>query len=349
MSAYTAQYHEYLRHGARRSARVIAPKVLELVRPTSIVDVGCGVGSWLAVFNDLGVESILGVDGDYVDRAMLEIPAARFVTRDLAAPFRLQQRFDLVVSLEVAEHLPARSAEDFVESLAALGDVVLFSAAIPFQEGERHLNEQWPDYWVALFQKRGYAVIDCLRSGVWNHPDVEWWYAQNMLIFGTREAMDRAPGLKRAFEETDSSQIAIVHPRHYLRVMWIQRILMAARDVADHVGQHDVVVVLDQDQFGEWFRTGCRTVPFVEKDGRYGGPPPDDDSAINELERLRACGAGFVAVGWPAFWWLEHYDGLHRHLASNYRRIFANERVILFDVRVDAGQGRPAPPAGSHR
>lgn len=91
------------------------------------------VGTWLSVFREKGVKDIVGIDGDYVDQNMLHIPEGAFIALDLTQPIKLNREFDLVVSLEVAEHLPIECAETFVETLTSLGAVILFSAAIPFQ------------------------------------------------------------------------------------------------------------------------------------------------------------------------------------------------------------------------
>src|SRR5215467_13018648 len=137
---YTVDFYKIHRQGSRRSASQIVPLVLELVQPKSVIDVGCGVGAWLSVFNECGVEDFYGLDGEYVDRNMLEIPHQRFLAVDLTKPIQLNRQFDLVVSLEVAEHLPDNCAEMFVDSLTKLGRVILFSAAIPHQGGTRHVN-----------------------------------------------------------------------------------------------------------------------------------------------------------------------------------------------------------------
>src|SRR4051794_18163398 len=110
MTEYGVQFFQGHQAGAVRSARHIVPIVLELVRPRRVIDLGCGTGAWLSVFTAFGVPDVWGVDGDYVDRRMLLIPAERFLARNLEAPFRARDRFDLVVSLEVAEHLPPASA-----------------------------------------------------------------------------------------------------------------------------------------------------------------------------------------------------------------------------------------------
>ena len=198
--------------------------VLDLVGARSVVDVGCGVGSWLSVFRELGVEDILGLDGAYVPRPALQIPVDKFQPVDLGRPFSLDRTFDLAVSLEVAEHLEAESAQGFVASLTVLAPVVLFSAAIPFQTGEGHINEQWPAYWAALFREQGYVPVDCLRRKVWSHQDVEWWYAQNMVMYVRGDELSRFPVLERAYDPQEEAPPALVHPGKLLELMdWIRR------------------------------------------------------------------------------------------------------------------------------
>lgn len=203
---YGESFFRFLDAEALRSARRVVPRVLELVRPARVVDVGCGQGAWLSVFREHGVEEVLGVDGEWVDPANLLIPRERFRHRDLRRPLELGEGFDLAVSLEVAEHLPPESADGFVEALTRLAPVVLFSAAIPRQGGVGHLNEQWPDYWAERFARHGFVPADVLRSELWDDPEVAWWYAQNALFFVREER----PGLREAFPPR------LVHPRHYL-------------------------------------------------------------------------------------------------------------------------------------
>ena len=210
---YTKAYYKHLQKGWRRSAKQIVPEILELIQPKHVIDVGCGVGIWLSVFKECGVENIWGVDGDYVDKKMLQIPEERFLSLDLKKPFRMDRQFDLVVSLEVAEHLPSECAETFVDSLTRLGPVILFSAAIPLQGGTHHINEQWPDYWAKYFQEKGYVVIDCIRKKIWQNDNVRWFYAQNILMFVRQGYLESHPLLKREFESSDTSQLSIVHPK----------------------------------------------------------------------------------------------------------------------------------------
>jgi SAM-dependent methyltransferase len=213
---YTRDFFERLQSGATRSARAMVPLVVRLLSVRSVADIGCGDGSWLAVFRELGVEEIFGIDGEYVDPSLLQIPRDCFKVFDLTKAFDLGRVFDLAVSLEVAEHLPADSAPVFVESLTRLAPTVLFSAAIPFQGGTHHINEQWPDKWVDLFREHDYLPIDCIRKRVWQNDAVEWWYAQNILLFVRADLIEGTPALKAEFELTNPNQLALVHPRQFL-------------------------------------------------------------------------------------------------------------------------------------
>jgi SAM-dependent methyltransferase len=208
---YSEGFFEALREGSSRSAAVIVPLVVDLVRPRSVVDIGCGTGGWLATFAQHGVAEYLGIDG-FTPAGLLEIPRDRFMEADLTQPLAVGRCFDLAVCLEVAEHLPESAADGFVDSLTRLAPVVLFSAAIPGQEGTAHLNEQWPEYWSHLFAAKGFRPIDILRPRIWHDEGVEVWYAQNTILYVARASQDEFPGLRRAAVLAEAP-LAIVHPR----------------------------------------------------------------------------------------------------------------------------------------
>ena len=216
MTIYSNEFYETNKAGSSRSAGVVVPLVMDLINPNSVIDVGSGVGTWLSKFEDHGVKDITGVDGDYVDRSRLEIPENRFMAADLREPLHLARTFDLVVSLEVAEHLPSECAAEFIASLARLGNVVLFSAAIPYQGGTNHVNEQWPDYWARHFEANGFVPVDCIRRKIWRNTEVEWWYAQNLLVFVAEKMLSSYPRLQREFELMGADQLSVVHPQKYL-------------------------------------------------------------------------------------------------------------------------------------
>jgi SAM-dependent methyltransferase len=180
---YGEAYYRALDSGCQSSAAAVVPEVVAALRPRSVLDVGCGTGAWLAEFLRAGVADVLGVDGPWLPRGLLRIPADRFHAQDLTAPLALPQEFDLTVCLEVAEHLPGRAAEGLVGSLAALAPVAMFSAAVPGQGGEGHVNERPPEYWDGLFAERGMRPARGFGAKFVGHPGVRWWYARNLVFY----------------------------------------------------------------------------------------------------------------------------------------------------------------------
>ena len=122
------------------------------------------------------------------------------------------------------------------------------------------------------------------------------------------------------------------------KTAWWDQVHLAMQEIVTLIPPGDTFILVDQAEFGDVVTAGRRTVPFLERDGQYHGPPPDDATAIRELERLRRSGASFIAFGWPAFWWLNYYSELYRHLRSKFRCVLQNGRVSVFDLRQAAGR-----------
>jgi SAM-dependent methyltransferase len=180
---FDTAYFGWQGDSAERSARVVVPLVVERLGPSSVVDVGCGSGAWLKVFREHGVEDLVGVDAPYVRPDALRIEQAEFVGHDLGEPLDLDRQFDLAISLEVAHYVPEERAVTLVGSIAALAPAVLFGAAIPHQPGGPGRNRQWPAWWAELFARRGFHAQDWLRPVVWEREGVDWWYAQNTILY----------------------------------------------------------------------------------------------------------------------------------------------------------------------
>lgn len=218
---YGRAFFEAQRAGSRSSALVVLTEAFaRLGIPARVVDVGCGVGTWLRAARELGATEVRGIDGEWVPRDALEVPPALVAALDLdtadadalrRAAAGGKRPFDLVLSLETAEHLRPDASGRFVEGLCALGDAVLFSAAVPHQGGHGHVNERWPGFWAALFAVHGFACFDLLRPAVWLHPEVEWWYAQNALLFARGAAAERL----RAHGGPVAEPLPLIHPRRF--------------------------------------------------------------------------------------------------------------------------------------
>jgi SAM-dependent methyltransferase len=161
---------------------VIFPLINEVYKPNSILDVGCGMGTWLKIISDSGIEDFLGIDGIEVANDDFFVSKEKFQKYDLTTSWSINRKFDIVLCLEVAEHLPHNSASNFIKALTNHSDTIFFSAACPNQPGQGHINCQSIEYWQQLFNEHGYACFDEIRPMIWNEKFPEWWYKQNMFV-----------------------------------------------------------------------------------------------------------------------------------------------------------------------
>ncbi len=188
---YTPRFFSDIQARGVKSAERVVPFLVDLLSPSKVIDVGCATGYWLAAFASSGVETIRGLDGDYVDRASLLIDQDSFTAHDLRRlPLPVDDHYDLAVCLEVAEHLPAAVARTLVTELVRLAPAVLFSAAIPGQGAHGravgHINERWQSYWADLFQVHDYRQIDLVRPTFWDDTTIDVIYRQNAFIYTNR-------------------------------------------------------------------------------------------------------------------------------------------------------------------
>ena len=212
MHIYNEKFYNEQSLGSLESAKKIVPILKKLFSPNSVVDLGCGIGTWLSVFSEQGVNDIYGIDGPYIDNNKLLIPRNCFLATNLNESLVTKRTFDLAISLEVAEHIPASSSDIFIDTLTLLSNVVVFSAAIPLQGGENHINEQWPDYWTEKFIKRGFVPVDFLRLNLWKDSNVEFWYKQNIILY---LHTDIAYNFMLPREIINKMPLSLVHPDQY--------------------------------------------------------------------------------------------------------------------------------------
>jgi SAM-dependent methyltransferase len=189
-----------------KAAREMLPTVLAAYPANSVVDFGTGLGTWLQVAKELGVEDVLGIDGDWVQPEQLAIPVEQFLAKSLHEEIRLGRRFDMAICLEVAEHLRPDAAELLVENIVRHSDIVLWSAAIEDQGGQNHINERNPDYWAGLFRAHGYVAVDAFRALFWQNENIDWWYRQNTILYV------KNPAEAAAQAEAPPSPNLLIHP-----------------------------------------------------------------------------------------------------------------------------------------
>ena len=219
---YDAEF--FARNGiaAENSSHNCVPIIMSLLSDIadikSVIDFGCGTGDWLKAFYDFGVKDILGIDGSYIDVKSLKIDSSLFMTFNLEQPIDLGRKFSLAISLEVAEHLTSNSAQSFIDSICKHSDVVLFGAAIPYQGGTGHINEQFPSYWVELFKNNGYECFDIVRPIIWNNDKISPWRRQNQLIFVNYKSTIYEKFVEKFLPimARMEAMIDIVHPTMYL-------------------------------------------------------------------------------------------------------------------------------------
>lgn len=173
-----------------------------------VLDVGCGVGTFLKTANDMGISFTQGMDGPWVDKELLQIPQKDFFEVDLNYLPVFKESFDLVICLEVAEHLAENNAEALVKFLTEHAEIILFSAAVPGQGGENHINEQWQSYWADIFSKFAFQPVDLIRPKIWDHLNVSYWYRQNTLVYVSDSRMSKIFPINPTLD--------IVHPEMYM-------------------------------------------------------------------------------------------------------------------------------------
>ncbi|HEX4959071.1 MAG TPA: class I SAM-dependent methyltransferase [Lacibacter sp.] len=205
---------------------IVVPLLMKLFHPDSVVDIGCGTGNFLKVFKEEGIPVVKGYDGAWVNRDLLKkngIENNEFEEADFERFKDAPQKYDLALCLEVAEHLKPEAADQFIRALTTYSDVIVFSAAIPSQGGQNHLNEQWPSYWGAIFEQQGFRMYDIVRSMVWNNSGVNYWYKQNAFVYIKHDSTL----FSNQFEAVDTATYKnIIHPDIYLyKAQLLERIL----------------------------------------------------------------------------------------------------------------------------
>lgn len=208
--------------GSLRSANRYCGVLARKFAPRSVLDIGCGRGTWLKAFADHGAERLLGFDGDWNSPDKMIDPRIEFRACNLESIPFIGERFDLAMSVEVAEHLSAAASDGIVGALCTASDVILFGAAIPGQGGTNHINEQPQSYWAGKFQSRGFRPIDLFRAKVWDDRNVEYWYRQNTFLYCREDS--EAYRLFADFEIEGTAFMDIRHPaltggRIYLKLL----------------------------------------------------------------------------------------------------------------------------------
>lgn len=161
-----------------QSAAAIVDWAMSRLNPQSMLDLGSGAGHYLRAFQSKGIQAVgFEASSTGVRRVGEDVLA---VSYDLKNPLVLSRRFDLVLCIEVAEHLPTRSSKTLVQSIAQNAkSTILFTAAPPGTPGTDHINCQPKEFWERLFAEEGFRIDEELtaelRGVAEKHECAKWW------------------------------------------------------------------------------------------------------------------------------------------------------------------------------
>jgi SAM-dependent methyltransferase len=213
---YDDNFYDEMTKMSIQSAEIYANYLSEFVQPSSVIDLGCGRGAWLKAFKDCGSSKLKGIDGDWIDREDLMDEAIIFEPLDLNKLDLPKEKYDLAMSLEVAEHLEVDAGENFVKFLTNSSDLILFGSAYKNQGGTNHINEQKHSYWANKFVSNGFLPFDFFREEFWNNDHVGFWYRQNIFLYIKKESTAFNEFVEKGFSPlTNLYFMDCVHPDLY--------------------------------------------------------------------------------------------------------------------------------------
>ena len=244
--------HTRLKESTRYAATAVRAILEQWFDFQSILDLGCGTGNWLHCLSTGSNRTIQGLEMEIFDDATLSIPSSLILHLDLGRHVNLHRRFDLALCLEVAEHLDPACASTIVENCVRHSDIVLFSAALPGQQGLRHLNERPAEYWEDLFARHDYAVLDRIRPLIWNDPQIPIWYRQNLLLYARRSS-EVFPGIDARSRATARPMpLSLAHPEYLAYFSGQERHLRGTvESLSTEIGHHGIAHESDRRRIDE--------------------------------------------------------------------------------------------------
>jgi len=236
--------------------------------------------------------------------------------------------YDTVIAVEVFLHQPTEVVLDLFRRLPA---VARFIVHIDWSEEWRWATPEhvWVHPFRKLYEQAG------LRCAAFTLPE-KVDELQQQLFVGGRELTPELLKLEQVSQANEPRPAASSAniPTAITSAQWLRRLTNAVRDLREIVPRGSTLILVDENTWGNPNRLlpERRVLPFLERNGQYWGPPPDDATAIRELERMRLGGARYLVVAWNALWWLRHYREFHLHLRQRGRCVLASDDVMLFEL-----------------
>ena len=130
----------------------------EILDPKDVVDLGCGHGILMAGFSC----ECVGIEAS--DEGFKQTKERGYEAHqiDLRLPLDLKRRFDLAVSIEVAEHLEEEYADIFVDNLISMSNRILVTASPRVERW--HYNPQPKSYWIDKFSAKGFLLSEITNT-----------------------------------------------------------------------------------------------------------------------------------------------------------------------------------------
>lgn len=207
----------------------LVPLFYKYFKPGSVLDLGCGIGNFLYSFKTAGVTDVLGIDGPWSKNSLQMLSPNELLLQNLSEPINVSKKYDLAMSLEVAEHLEEIHADKIIADLTRFSDLIIFSAALPDQGGQNHLNEKWPSYWVEKFNAHDFVCFDAIRPLIWNNENIKFWYRQNIFIAAKNSNLAQIENIHRSFpflQGRENIVLPMIHPLQFdLKIKRIDRLV----------------------------------------------------------------------------------------------------------------------------
>lgn len=186
INPYGKEFFDMVERREGPSARRAAQVIVKFIHPGSVIDLGCGCGTYLLPFREEGIECLgLELSKEGLKRCrQRKMPVRRFDIRKDA--LKTGEKFELCICFEVAEHLPCRFSDRLVGLVTQLSDLALFTAAPPGQEGTSHVNEQPKEFWIEKFGEKDFVLDEKLTGDIkkqWEEGEVIEWLCRNLMVF----------------------------------------------------------------------------------------------------------------------------------------------------------------------
>ena|ERR1051326_1697197 len=304
------------------------------VQPRTILEAGCGWGRITRLLAGNFPEAkitALELSPDYIEVAKRQcagLPQVTILPYDFYSSEPIPGgNYDAAIAIEVFLHHPRTLVRSLVDRLSAAALYVVnvdWSETWPWKTPE-HV---WVHDYQAVYAEAG------LHCAAFMLPEKIEGMQQKLFVASRRMTHEMVRLMEISAEAASARHAAeraggITGAEH-----WAQALQHATAEILELVPAGGALILVNDDQWGNESELNSRKViPFLEHGGHYWGPPDNDQTAIQELERLRAAGAGHIVFAWPSFWWLDYYSGFREHLQSHYPCLLSNQRLVVFGLK----------------